>query len=417
MKTAEKESLKEALVRLVSRLEELLSRQVEFEEGWDIIYINIKTVHNKFKDVVNAYILQSNYLKDSIETSQWTYAFFNSVVDYLYLCTFKLRNLFPYLFGPPSPNRLYYYCFLDELLNCFPKTDNMPSTIKYVMIGTGDIAHWPIQEMLIGRNISFEALLIPEAKAIFEDIKATNISGFECDFQEPLDRQIVLAHEFFHILVDFNPAVKSKFREIIGKPEVISVFDRVGQSLNLGHIEELFCDFGATWFFGPAYAKAFIEEIVFRERERTETHPQRVVRLLVILSTYPKKTKYHKYFQVFNRYYQGQRQIVELSLDDIEVIAKEFKKIMSDLALKRYTHPDDMYLVRNCLCNNVSYMYTEKSADVRQLMNNLPEKTSLSEREQNNYNDFIFESIRKNILLSEFNSIKSTLRPRIPPHN
>jgi len=62
-------------------------------------------------------------------------------------------------------------------------------------------------------------------------------------------------------------------------------------------------------------------------------------------------------------------------------------------------------------------MYTGKSSDIRQLMNNLPEKTSLSEREQNNYNDFIFESIRKNILWSEFNSIKSALRPRIPPHN
>ncbi len=83
MKIPEKESLKEALVRLVSRLEELLSRQVEFEEGWDNIYVNINTVHNKFKDVVNAYILQSKYLKDSIETSQWTYAFFNSVVAIL----------------------------------------------------------------------------------------------------------------------------------------------------------------------------------------------------------------------------------------------------------------------------------------------------------------------------------------------
>ena len=292
----------------------------------------------------------------------------------------------------------------------------MPSAIRYVMIGTGNLAHWPIQEMLIGKVTAFERLLTPEARRIIQEVRATNISGFECDFQEPLDRLMVLAHEIFHVLVALNHWVKDEFRQIIEKPEVRDVFNRAGQPLNLGHIEELFCDFGAAWFFGPAYAKAFIEEIAFRERERTETHPQRTVRLLTILSTRPKKKKYHAYFLTFSRYLRGQKGEIDLSREDMETIVEDFRLILLRLGLGRYAPSNNVDTIKNCIGNNVSFIYAEQNQDVRGLVNNLPDKANLSEREQSNYNDFLLESVRKNTMWHEFNIAKRKLQPRLPPH-
>jgi hypothetical protein len=276
--TSEKESLREVISRFILRLEELSRRDFEFEEGWERIYTNVKAVHDKFREVVEAYILQCQSLLGSIDTSPWPYTFFNNFVEHLYRCSFMLRTLYPFLFSPQSPNRLYYYLFLDELLHCFPEIQSMPSNIKYIMMATGNVAHWPIQEMLVGRIRAFEQFLIPEVRARLQDVNATTISGFECDFQEPLDRQMVLAHEFFHVLVDQNPNLETEFNNISTDASINSVFIGADHPLNSGHIEELFCDFAAVWFFGPAYAKAFIEEILFRGRERTSTHPHRVVR-------------------------------------------------------------------------------------------------------------------------------------------
>jgi len=414
--TSEKESLTEALSSLISRLEELLRREVQYEEEWKEIYGSIKTVHTTFNEVVNAYILQCKLLLKGMDSSFWPYVFFNNFVEHLYRCSFQLRILYPFMFAPPSPNRLYYYFFLSELLNCFPERDNMPSAIKYVMIGTANIAHWPIQEMLIGKIKAFEQFLDPEVRRILQQVRETTISGFECDFEEPLDRQMVLGHEIFHILVRLNQGLIIKLEEIVRRKEVKTIFGKVGHPLNLGHMEELFCDFGAAWFFGPAYAKAFIEEIPFRERARTETHPHRVVRLLTILSTRPKKKKYHLYLKAFSRYLIGHKEEVNLSRQDMEIIAEEFRLILWSLGLERYKPLDNVDIIKRCIENNIPYIYAQYNQDIRGLLNNLPDRPTLSERAQQNYNDFVFESIRKNIMWYEFTNEVKKLKAKLPPH-
>lgn len=415
MNTSEKESLTEALSSLTSRLEELLRREVQYEEEWRTISGSIKTVHNTFNEVVNAYILQCKLLLKGMDSSFWPYEFFNNFVEYLYRCSFQLRTLYPFVFAPPSPNRLYYYLFLKELLNCFPKSLSMPQDIKYVMIATGDVAHWPIQEVLLGKIKAFEQFLDPEVRKRLQQVRETTISGFECDFEEPLDRQMVLGHEIFHVLVRLNPALVIKFGEIISRGEVKTIFGKAGHPLNLGHIEELFCDFGGARFFGAAYAKAFIEEIPFREKARTGTHPQRVARVLMILNAFPKKKKFHPYLTQVSRYLRAHKDEVNLSREDIEIIGREFRLILRILGLERYKPSDTMDTIKRCIENNIPYIYAQRKQDIRGLLNNLPDRLTLSERAQQNYNEFVFESIRKNIMWYEFTNEAKKLKAKLPP--
>ena len=416
MNTSEKESLTEALSSLISRLEELLRREVQYEEEWKAIYGSIKKVHTTFNEVVNAYILQCKLLLKGMDSSFWPYVFFNNFVEHLYRCSFQLRILYPFMFAPPSHNRLYYYLFLSELLKCFPKSPSTPRDIKYVMIPTGDVAHWPIQEVLIGKIEAFERFLDPEVRTRLQQVRETTISGFECDFEEPLDRQMVLGHEIFHILVRLNPALIIKLEEIVRREEVKTIFGKVGHPLNLGHMEELFCDFGAAWFFGPAYAKAFIEEIPFREKERTGTHPQRVVRVLMILGTRPKKKKFHPYFMEVSHCLKGHKDEVNLSRQDIEIIAEEFRLILRSWGLERYKPLDNVDIIKRCIENNIPYIYAQHNQDIRGLLNNLPDRLTLTERARQNYNDFVFESIRKNIMWYEFTNETKKLKAKLPPH-
>ena len=417
MNTSEKESLKADINRLIYHLNELSQREFEFEDGWENIYLNVKTVHDRFKDVVNAYILQCESLLDKINTTFWPFSFYNNLLEYLYRCSLQLRMFYPALFVPPSPNRLYFYLFLDELLNCYPQRDNMPSKIKYVMIGTGNVAHWSVQEGLVGRIRAIEDLLEPEVKQILQKVNETTISGFECDFQEPLDRQMVLAHEFTHCLVKQNPDVKEKLNAIITENENINItFIGGGHQLNQGHIEELFCDFTAIWIFGPSYAKSFIEEILFRERERTQTHPHRVVRLLIMICALPKKKKRHQYFQEFDKHLITHRDEIRLKQADVEELAKEFRKILQGLGLKKYVIPENMKPVEECIENNISYIYYKHKQDIRGLLNNLPDKSKLTEKAQRNYKDFLLESIRKNIMYRQFDLETEKLKAKLPPH-
>jgi len=283
------------------------------------------------------------------------------------------------------------------------------------LIATGDVVHWPIQEILLGNIKAFEQFLDPEVRTRLQQVRETTISGFECDFEEPLDRQMVLGHEIFHVLVRLNPTLIMKFEKIISKEEVKTIFGKVGHPLNLGHMEELFCDFGAAWFFGPAYAKAFIEEIPFREKERTGTHPQRVVRVLMILGTQPKKKKFHPYFMEVSRYLKGHKDEVNLSRQDMEIIAEEFRLILRSLGLERYKPLGNVDIIKRCIENNIPYIYAQHKQDIRGLLNNLPDRLTLSERAQQNYNDFVFESIRKNIMWYEFTNEAKKLKAKLPP--
>jgi hypothetical protein len=135
-----------------------------------------------------------------------------------------------------------------------------------------------------------------------------------------------------------------------------------------------------------------------------------------MISSLPKKKKHHLYITEFLKYFKAHKDEINLTLIDVEPIAIRFKLILHNLDLKRYTPSDYMETIKECIENNSSYIYSKHNQDIRTLLNNLPDRKRLSEKAQYNYNDFILESIRKNIMFHQFNIEREKLKPRLPPH-
>ena len=418
MNISEKALAKKSLTRLISRLEELSSRDIEVEEGWYEISENISKVHTIFVEVVQAFILECKRRLDELDSTLWPYHLLDALIEYLYRSTFLLRWLYAHLFTSPSPDRLYFYLFFSEIRHCFRNVSVVPTDIGCVMIGTGSMAHWALDETLVGKIRSFRMLLHPEARDKLDRASANAIAGFECDFQEYLDRQMILTHELFHLIVRKNPDIKTELTNIAANPSIQGIFTAAGHSpLNEGQIEELFCDFGSAWFFGPIYVKAFLEEIVFREKGGSSSHPHRMTRLQMLLCYWPKKKKYHPYIQDLSEYIKIHKSTTIVSLQDVQIIATEFRSVLIRKGFKRYAPLDDTQRVKWCLDNNTSYIYSEQDGDLRKLFNSIPNIEDLAEKARKNYQEFLLESIRKNVMWREFQSMKKELKPALPGPN
>lgn len=60
MNISQKESVKHSFTNLISRLQELLDRKIEIEEGWEEISKNINTVHKIYCDAITELISKKN---------------------------------------------------------------------------------------------------------------------------------------------------------------------------------------------------------------------------------------------------------------------------------------------------------------------------------------------------------------------
>ncbi len=418
MNISEKALARKSLTSLISRLEELSSRDIEVEEGWHEISENISKVHIIFVKVIQAFILECKCRLDELDSTSWPYYLLDALIEHLYRSTFLLRWLHAHLFTSPSPNRLYFYLFFSEIRHCFRNVSVVPTDMGCVMIGTGSMAHWALDVALVGKIKSFRMLLHAEVRDKLDIASATTISGFECDFQEHLDRQMILTHELFHLIVRQNPDIKAELTGIAANPSIQGVFTAGGHPpLNGGQIEELFCDFGSAWFFGPIYVKAFLEEIVFREKGGSDSHPHRMTRLQMLLCYWPKKKKYHPYIQDLSEYIKIHKSTSITSLQDAQIIAAEFRSLLTSKGFKRYAPLDDTQRVKGCLDNNTSYIYSEQDGDLRRLFNSVPNIGDLAEKARKNYQEFLLESIRKNVMWREFHSMKNELKPALPRLN
>jgi hypothetical protein len=110
----------------------------------------------------------------------------------------------------------------------------------------------------------------PDREEILRQIRTIDAYAFECDPREKLSNKIILGHEIFHIIVKKNPEVGAMFSEGLNEGKFGEYFSDIERSgfnrdeiIEISHIEELFCDFGAAWHLGPCSGFAAIRELAF----------------------------------------------------------------------------------------------------------------------------------------------------------
>lgn len=395
MNISEKNRLKENIIKLKNRLNELRNRYIEIDPAWKFIYESVFTVHESFKKIIDALIKQCEVFLKEIDYSSRSYEIFHELINLLYIEVDYLRKDFFDLFPKTFTNRLYLYLFMRELLLTFPPSTKVSERLKYIMIPTGYIGTWPIHKTLVGRAHSWVDF---EIQKDIEEIKENEVIGFECDPEESLDRWIIEGHEIFHVLIDKTPRIKEQLTKIENryKQEFGGLFFH-DQPETMHYIKELFCDFGATWHFGPAYGKAFIDEIVFSTSKATKTHPQRVIRVMVIRSALQGIP--HPYREEINKFYKTYRhEVAGIQSQGIEFLRKEFISMVKSCDISQYKPQQIKDRIKKHFEHNLPYLYQ----DIREFLNNLPKENELEKDTQRHFKNLILESLRKNILYHQF---------------
>ncbi|MBI5208332.1 MAG: hypothetical protein HY934_11175 [Candidatus Firestonebacteria bacterium] len=399
MTISEKNCLNDRISKLKDRLNELKNRNILYNTNWNFIDFSIKSAHIFFNQIIDIFIEQCNiFLKDIDSfTKKNNYELFYEKINLLYYKTAHLRECFVYFFQTQFTNRIYIYLFMRDIIDTLSTNNNLKN-LNFILIPTGRTATYPIHFYLLGKNYSswLDFNLIDKINSIV--IK--EIRCFECDPEEPLERQLIEGHEIFHILLKKETNIENSFKTILSNYKITNLFINNDKDIEMNYIKELFCDFASAWHFGPAYGKAFIEDIAFTTIMETNKHPQRVLRIIIILEALQKHKK-HPYTLEVKNFYKNHKIEYSYGVDknNIRLIIDEYKKILKSLKISYYYSNDLKEKIKNYFEHNLPYLYN----DVREFLNNLPNKKNLSNKAQRYYEIFILESIRKNTLWHEFN--------------
>lgn len=421
MKVSHRQQVIQKLGRLVSSLEEIKERKVIVNSGWKKIDDDVNEIYNFFLQMLNHYVEGCNYLIKlipKVPKIYWSNDTWDELVDYQSLRAHYFRMFSLRFFPPPTVERLYNYLFIKDLLRTFPENLNLQKNIRFLVTHSNNIALFSIQDALLGlvdsintairsvSNLVGEEINSPYREEIINKIRNIEAYAFECDPREKLSNKIILGHEIFHMIVKKNQTIETRFSQALNDgifDEYFSDIKQTGFNINkinkISHVEELFCDFGAAWHLGPCSGFAALNELSFFGKTTSSSHPPRAARIKIILNAY-KLIKHPSVdrFKILIDVYQNEMKTIKNS--SIKTISDFFITILKDdLGIKKCLPSNEEEKLKKHIQNKIPYMYDK---DIRILFNNLPPLEELTSSEKNDLNDYLFESIRKNLMRLDF---------------
>ncbi len=395
MNPTQRDYLKHTWSELRERFREIGARQPEYELEWDEVADNIRFGVDIFHQIVDSHVEACKFVIEDLESPSKTRRYYTDLMDQLYGNLYRIRRGYLGWFVTEFRNRLVYYLFINDLILSLCKKFPVFEKVKYIIGPTGALQTQRFGSILAGRPLGL--LDTQLKKDLANIIEGQPVHGIECDPGESLDRQMVLGHELSHILLRIDKELLKQVSSIYHNREVQVVFKTLKFSPD--HVIELFCDFSAAWHFGPAYGKAFMEEILHYPKYESASHPSRIRRLGVILDALSGKLK-SPYLAKMRAYYRehGEEEGA-LKKSDVAVITKEFKRILKSLGSRRYIPRDVMAGMRRHIRDNIPIIFE----DIRDFVNNLPaDKRELPKNQQVHYDDFLKESLRKTVMWRQF---------------
>jgi hypothetical protein len=402
MNPSQKDYLTQAWSELLSRFRELGARGIDYEVKWDEVATNIGFASDFLTQIIGKHQQLCETIIKELESPSKLYEFYINLMDQLYGNLYHFRKIFLSWFAAAFHNRLVHYLFVHDLLSTLSEKYPGLQNVHYIIGPTGAIQTERFGVILAGRAVG---LLDPQLKAYLTNTTKEPIHGIECDPGESLDRQVILGHELFHILLWTDEDYLHQVRAIYNNSHVRTVFN--SPYFSEGHIVELFCDFGAAWHFGPAYGKAFMEEVLHYTKLETRTHPSRITRLRVILDALSGKLK-SPYLDRMRRYSRERAQPQDrFSREDVKVLTREFRRLLKQKNIPRYIPKDAATEMELHIRENIPIIYQ----DIRAFLNNLPpDKKALPKRQQTHYDDFLRESVRKSVMWRQFTQAMKDLK-------
>lgn len=399
-----KKGLEEAIGRAINNLGELEQREPKGELRWDLISENVSGGLALFREVVDIYQQQSARLKGEIDSlpvhvNDELYEYYYRLIDSINRCIGFFRERFHMVFMRNHDEQLHLYLFLSEILIPFEDIHiaRKLNNVYFLFVPLGYVAELPLHEQLTSDLITW---MEEDLKLALTAAKRQEVYCLGGVPEEDILNQVLLIHEVFHIVLQRSQNLRGRLDNLASAlGQTGGVLGQCDPPRLRNWLEEWFCDFAASWFFGPIFGKEFIEEISYVSPFGTASHPPRASRIVFILKAL--STKRHPYVTLVRRY---QNEIAhEISSEsDIgqERSAEEFKQMVNTIGLRRYptesrTRKNAATVKRN-LKNNLPFIY----GDIRDFLNSIPVEGVLGTA--------IIESLWKNIMIRRFRRIMKT---------
>lgn len=401
-----KKTLELAISDTVERFQKLIDKEIHGELLWRQVSNHVHYTVDLFRKIISIYVKQCEKIKLEIQSlskiNQGDYVFYHKRIDELNnkcLGYYRARSLI--LFSQNFDNQLILYLFLEDLISIFPSAMSfLRKDVHFFFVPLGQILTWPLHKELTEQAII--SWMDDDLMIELNSLQQRDIRGLGAVPEENITSQIVLAHEIFHIIVDKTSSMADRLNELAHEGSTITLFNQHNSQILESWIEELFCDYGALFVFGPIFGREIVKELVYTTGYASETHPPRKWRILFILEML-KDTKSPSVTRIRNYFKSIEYEQTNINESQIKVISGKFQIMLSQLGLKQYTYSNKRTQIyeKNFL-NRIPYEYKK---DIRELLNNLPNDEELSLQQRKDINLMVIESIRKNTLKREFEEI------------
>jgi hypothetical protein len=302
-----------------------------------------------------------------------------------------LRDLHNQLFCHDYSSMIYHHIFVEEMLECI-RRDGADAQ-RFLLLPSGEVMIWLIADRLSRLAPEwFDDAFVEE----FERLNGTpSIICIETNRERDFERQSILGHELFHMVVKTSGTT---FDEVAKAPDVKGLLlgpDDAPKVLPK-RIEELFCDYGAAWFYGPVVMQAFAEELSFYPVAGGAAHPDNDLRAAFLLESLP-GLKDHRGYEALKRYFLLRKLAKSAAKEKtaFKILREAFDEVLRKLKLKAYSHVERRDEIYASFVKNIPFV----ANDIRIFINNLPEKCDAVTGSR--FDDLVSESLRKISLLRQ----------------
>jgi len=345
--------------------------------------------------VLDAYIKPCQYYKDNLGTDPRNFEQWKKNLSNLWSRLDNFRLFHNKMFCHDYTSVIYHHIFMEELFECLPAT----LRTDFVMLPSGDLVFWELNAAFADSDPGWFS---EEFEAAFDNIQNRNkVVCFECHREHDYIRQTILAHELFHNFVKYTDIRNSVLRPLVVSRDYDNVISAPSEETAISQLEELFCDYAATWFYGPVFMRAFAEEVSYYPVKKSPTHPSTDLRAAFLLAANPSWDHY-KGFQALKDYlalWKRENTLQPLN-QKLSSLGEVFKSALLANGLTAYVHQNVETVVEKSFQVNLPYL----SEDIRTFINNLPSKGVIEIPER--FDALVSESLRK---ISMLRRIKKTM--------
>ena len=391
MKQDEQKQVSKALCDIIDRLKVLADEPINSFSTWPEIQQTIELSHSIFRSVIECFIAPCEDFLRTLKRNKTPFNIWQACITELWTKVDRLRMYHGRIFCNDYLDVIYHHIMIAEMFACLP--ESLVGSRQFILMPTGTLAVWPLREEF-SESVPywFDKRFVDKFKDL---LQGEFVECFECHREKNFERQYVLAHEIFHIIVRQNKNLRDMFADIEKYlPEDLqNVF---GDSNTWTfQIEELFCDFAAAWFFGPTYMKAFADEMAYYGVQGSSTHPPGDLRakFLLISATGQKK---HSGYRALKSYLELRDQSDNSPSEKSLITLKNaFEGCLDNLKLKRFKLARISKKVLLSFKKNIPFVVD----DIRIFMNNLPPDNKVASI--SHYTELMSESLRKTNLLRQ----------------